>query len=420
LYNVYLYIQNIQMHKYFKILLFVYCLPALVYAQYSDPNIPKPTSGYGADGTHTKGTIVFDNPLFPGHNIEIYYPSDVSGKLPTLFYGHGYSSNNNGTAYWLMDFVAKKGYAIVFVPYETGINFTAMYANMLAGFRKAARDYPAIIDTTKVGFIGHSLGGGASFNSAFKTGTENNWGSNGRFIFSLAPWYVLNLSQSDLQNFPANTKLLIQVYDDDNVNDHRMAIDVFNNINIPVAEKDYLRMHSDTVAGYVYAANHSMPTSSAAYNALDQYGYYRLLDALCDYTFNGNISAKNVALGNGSAAQITMPAPLKPLLQQDYPLVAYPQTGYSFACSNFLNPRQSSCPSNEFVFTGNGNWSDINNWKNKALPPNLLSGDMLITIDPASTGSCILNTPQTIKNATQIRVKATKKLIINGALTISN
>ena len=146
--------------------------------------------------------------------------------------------------------------------------------------------------------------------------TENNWGDSGRFIYAMAQWYSLNISQTQLQSFPSNTKLLTEIFNDDGTNDHRMAIDIFNNINISPSEKDFILLKSDTIAGYVYLADHTVPQTSPAFNAFDYYAIYRLLDALCDYTFNGNLAGKNVALGNGSAAQITMPTGLKTLLKR--------------------------------------------------------------------------------------------------------
>lgn len=192
------------------------------FGQYSDPNFPKPTSGYGSDGSHTIGIISFANPYYPAKNIEIYYPSDITAKVPTIFYSHAFGGNVSSNISGMLNFVAKKGYAIVYVPYQTtGITIYDRYDNLLNGFRKAARDYPAIVDTTKVGFLGHSFGGGASFGNAYKCFTQNNWGQNGRFIYALAQWYSYNISQTELQSFPANTKLLTEIFNDDVTNDHR-------------------------------------------------------------------------------------------------------------------------------------------------------------------------------------------------------
>jgi hypothetical protein len=328
------------------ILFFFLCaFVPLVSAQYSDPNYSKPQSGYGSDGTHTVSVISFPNRNFPDKDIEIYHPADISTKVPTIFYSHAYGGNISQNIIGLLRFVAMKGYAIVFVPYQTiGVTVSDRYTNLLQGFQKAARDYSSIIDTTRVGFVGHSFGGGASFGNALTCFKNYHWGLNGRFIYALAQWYSFNITQSDLENFPENTKLLTEIFDDDTTNDHRMAIDIFNNISIPASEKDFLLLKSDTVNGHVYAADHVVPNTAAAYDVFDYYAYYRLLDALCDYTFNGSAAGKEVALGNGSATQVNMPAGLKKLIETGHPQPAYPESKYEFPCSDSQNLRRNYCP----------------------------------------------------------------------------
>lgn len=313
-------------------------------AQYADPNFPIPASGYGSNGPHTIGVVAFPNPNFANQDIRIYHPSDITGQVPTLFYSHAFGGNNPQNIIGLLEFVARKGYAIVFVPYQTtGVSVAERYDNLLAGFRKAARDHPQIIDTTRVGFMGHSFGGGATIATAYRCFTENGWGQNGRYMHASAPWYSFNISQAELQSFPADTKLLMQVYDDDTVNDHRMAVDIFSNINIDADEKDFILVRADTVNGYIYEAGHNLPMTYAAFDAMDHYAYYRLIDALCDYTFNGNLAGKEVALGNGSAAQVGMPPGMNDLVQSDAPFVDYPESRYGFPCSAAGNPRSMYC-----------------------------------------------------------------------------
>jgi pimeloyl-ACP methyl ester carboxylesterase len=332
------------MHKHI-LLLALSLFSTALFAQYDDPLFPKPASGYGADGIYAVGEMSFPSPDFPGEQIEVFYPQGVSNAVPTLFFAHGFGGTFSNYVGGMLEFVAKKGYAIVFVPYPTtGSSIVERYDILLAGFRQAARTFPQIIDTTQVGFMGHSFGGGAMFGVSHRCFTENNWGENGRLLFSLAPWYSYELTQAQLQSFPANTKLIMQVYDDDAVNDHRMAIDIFNQINIPALEKDYILVKSDTLQGHIYAADHAVPGTYQVFDALDYYAFYRLLDALCDYTFTGNPAAKAVALGNGSAEQVTMPPGLKPLFQTDAPMPVYPEDTYGFPCSAILNPRRAYCP----------------------------------------------------------------------------
>lgn len=314
---------------------------------YTGP-IPKPESGYGADGPHEVAVEAFTNPNFPSEDIRIYHPADITSPVPTLFYSHGFGGYNPANVIGLMNFVAKKGYAIVFVPYQTnGVTTPKRYHNLLQGFIKAAHDYPNIIDTTRVGFMGHSFGGGALFANAYYCFTQLNWGVSGRLIFASAQWYSYNISQDNLKSFPDNTKMLTMVYDDDSTNDHRMAIDIFNTINIPASEKDYLLVRSDTIEGYDYQAIHGVPNTASAFNALDYYAIYRHLDALCDYTFNGNLNGKEVALGNGSVRQISMPGGMKNLVQSDSPTTNYPGDKYNYPCDNNVNPRHDYC--NDFL-----------------------------------------------------------------------
>lgn len=330
------------MRHFFQILLLFFIVSFSVNGQTYTGPIPKPASGYGADGSYTVATQSFANPNFPGHDIVIYYPAGITSPVPALFYSHAFGGNDPGNISGFLNFVAKKGYAVVFVPYQTAGNVQQKYTNLLAGFTKAARDYPDIIDTTKVGFVGHSFGGGASFANAYHFFTTLNWGQSGRFIFAMAQWYAYNITQAELQSFPADVKLLTVVYEEDKTNDQRMANDIFNTINIPVSEKDYLRVRSDTIGGYAYLADHVVPNNSR-FDALDYYAYYRLLDALCDYVFNGNVAGKDVALGGGSTAQITMPGGMHPLVHSAAPDFANAQSAYQFPCSSSDNPRQDHC-----------------------------------------------------------------------------
>lgn len=323
--------------------LFVICSFTSFGQVYTGP-ISKPTSGYGSDGTYSIAIESFPNPNFPTENIRIFYPSGITSSVPTIFYSHGFGGYDPVNILGLLSFVARKGYAIVFVPYQaTGVTNAQRYDNLLSGFIQAANDFPNIIDTTKVGFMGHSFGGGATFANAYHCFTNLNWGLSGRFIFASAQWYSLNISQTQLLTFPNDVKLLTMVYENDITNDHRMANDIFNTINIPSAEKDYLLVKSDTISSYIYEAIHGLPNTASAFDALDYYAIYRHLDALCDYTFNGSLVGKEVALGNGSINQVSMPSGMHNLVQSDTPNFSNPESIYTYPCSTIQNPRQNYC-----------------------------------------------------------------------------
>ncbi len=319
-------------------------MSTLVWSQYDDPNFPIPSSGYGSDGPYTVSEEAFSNPYFPEMDIHIYHPAEIETPVPTIFYSHAFGGNFPAHIQDFLDFVAKKGYAVVFVPYETlDESVLDRYENLREGFRKSALDFPNIIDTSRVGFMGHSFGGGASFGIARKLCVDYQWGQSGRFIHSSAPWYSYDITQEELQSFPEDMKLVVEVYYDDPVNDHRMAVDMFENINIPDSEKDFIMVMGDTINDYIYTAQHDLPTGTFAVDAMDYYAYYRIVDALCDYTFNGNLDGKAVALGDGGSQQVTMPGDLIPLVQTDDPYSTHPEEFYGFPCTALLNPRSEYC-----------------------------------------------------------------------------
>lgn len=314
---------------------------------YTGP-VPRPQSGYGKDGKFEVAEIDFPSPEYARKEVAIFYPKGTTTPRPTVFYLHGFGGENKNSWMGIFNFIAKKGYTVVFAPYPTfNASIDDRYNVMWTSFQAAVKKYPNLIDSTKIGFLGHSFGGGAAAEIAYKAFVEKNWGENGRFIFTLAPWYAYQITDEQLHNFPVNTKFVAEVYDDDVINDHRMAIDIFKNINIPDSEKDFILVRKSTVDGYTYTAEHDLPNSVKSYNAYDYYCLYRLLDALMDYTFNGNEAGKDVALGNGSATQITLPSyngqALTPLEVTDNPVPKYNQTKYDFPCGSSTNPGISHC-----------------------------------------------------------------------------
>lgn len=310
--------------------------------------ISRPKTGYGSDGTFTVAKITFPSPLYSGKNVEIFYPKEITAPKPVIFYSHPFGGEESAYNIGLYEFIAKKGYVVVFAPYPTtGVTVDERYNTLWQSFKKAVTDYPNLIDTKKVGFMGHSFGGGASFALAHRGFIDEGWGANGRFIFAMAQWYSYQITPEELQSFPSNTKLISQVYNDDVTNDHRLAIDIFKNINIPNSEKDFILIKKSVLPSFTYTAEHNLPNTQSSYDAYDYYGIYRLLDALIDYSFNGNLTAKNTALGNGSKEQITMPSyngqALSPLEVTDSPVPLFPQSKYSFQCSAANNPRIANC-----------------------------------------------------------------------------
>lgn len=71
-----------------------------------------------------------------------------------------------------------------------------------------------------------------------------------------------------------------------------------------------------------------------------------------------------------------------------------------------------------YIFLGEGNWDDANNWSNKTIPPSVLPSGSEIIVRPANQGECILNVPQSISAGSKLIVDDNKRFRISGNLQI--
>jgi hypothetical protein len=219
---------------------------------------------------------------------------------------------------------------------------------MLTGALEAFSVLGSTADTTRVGFIGHSYGGGAVPAVAWHFLKLKRWGKNGAFMFILAPWYVYNFKPEQFSNFPPHTRLLIQVYEGDRFNDWRMAEDLYYSFtSIPVKNKEFIIVHNDEYNDEELEAEHASPLSSGGddINAIDYYAIYRMAGALAAEAFRGDSLGRMVALGGGNARQVFMGTwpdgtPVTQMTATDNPVTPYPQFLYLFHWGLLWNKRR--------------------------------------------------------------------------------
>jgi len=318
-------------------------------------------TGYGSWGEnsviHEAEVNVEDAGVAVGE-INFYHPDITVTQLPTIFFISGWGRPAEAYEYYFY-FLASQGYSVVNIYSDRPGQIATSYQDSLDMIIQAAEtEYPNWIDTTKVGLAGHSYGAGATvWLGKHIFGEAHNYGSSGRFIFMTAPWYSLMVTEADLQNYPDNVKLLIEVNNDDMHNsgsystDERAIRAVFELINIPDSEKDFVRVYSDSDLTYQYdgdtyhydashyisyAATYNSHGVYQTYDALDVHAINRLSHALIEYTFNDDLQAKNIALGNNSAEQIDMDF-LPSLFVTDTPIITRPENEFAYKCSSNWN-----------------------------------------------------------------------------------
>lgn len=306
------------------------------------------SEGYGANGRFNleekKLNMAGQRKKFA---ISVFLPIGTKGKLPTIFFSHGYGATDWHWYDKLMHNLVSRGYIVVYAPYKTvRSSMDERYAMLWNGFMEAVKHYGYRMDLSRVGFVGHSFGGGATPAMAYKGFVEKRWGNKGRMVFIMAPWYSYQITNEQMNDFPPNTNFMVQVYDKDPVNDHRMAIDLYTHIGKKLKNKNYLLLHSQRNNSCEVIADHGPPGRNP-YLGLKSWGVFRQINAAADYTFTGNNEAARIFLGQGDSHQEYMGnwadgSPYAPAEFMKNPSPAQPESFYKFPWSNKkLNERFS-------------------------------------------------------------------------------
>jgi pimeloyl-ACP methyl ester carboxylesterase len=304
-----------------------------------DRFIPEIKKGYGAEGPYEMDIKTVANPLWDGAQVSVFFPRGFAGRLPVIFFSHAFGASDWELVYpAFIKHMVSQGYIVVFSPYQTiGAGFDGRYATLWKGFENAARQFVDQMDLTRVGFVGHSFGGGATPAMAYNGIINQGWGKNGAFLYILAPWYSFQINSAQMREFPNHVVLLMQVYDRDHINDHRMAIDIYRSIMLPDHQKHFQIIHSEIINGCELVADHASPARNPSLR-LKQYAVFRPFDAVADYVF-GDSGEENQFLSQAilSAAE----GQYQPIRAIRNPEPRAEEKRYLFPWSSDKNPRRS-------------------------------------------------------------------------------
>ncbi|MDE1153498.1 MAG: hypothetical protein PW788_13260 [Micavibrio sp.] len=302
-----------------------------------DGGIAAPAAGiYGANGPYGMQTQTIKNDLATSKDVTVFFPTGGdAAPRPVIFFSHAYGATDWKVAYaQFVPHIVSLGYIVVYAPYPTlGDTIDGRYNVIWHGFELAVAKFGNSMDLTRVGFVGHSFGGGTVPAMAYKGIIGRGWGSAGAFAYALAPWYSYQITNADMQQFPKQVTLLWQIYGADTANDHRMAIDMYNAAQGGAAKTIFQYVQSQTIGTCTMQATHSTPGRNIALR-LKQYSVFREFDALADYSFNGS---------KEGLAEITNPdkdAPMQATRVAETPEATRPQSEFMFPWDNSRNPRR--------------------------------------------------------------------------------
>lgn len=273
-----------------------------------------------------KTTIKLSNSDDP---VEVFFPTSTKNgdKSPVIFFSHGYGPNMSVGYADLITSMVGQGYIVVFGVYPMNGTMQNRYNVLWNGFEKAAGTYKGNMDLSRVGFVGHSFGGGANPYMAYQGFVVRHWGEKGGFMMELAPWYSYYMTNKNLASIPSHIIHASQVYSDDDMNDHQMAIDLYNHMT--TERNFFLRVEGQKLSTGCYAeAGHFVPGTRPNLT-LQKYGFLNPLSAVASAAFSGGgLNMESAAeQSNGFLENVERPSP------------SHSQDFYRFKWSAESNPR---------------------------------------------------------------------------------
>ena len=271
------------------LLIFAICAPG-----------PAMAMEYGKTGPYQVSRKTVQNPL-NGSSVTVYLPENAQARVPVMFFSHGLGGNNYLSYKSICSHVASQGVAVVFSPYPTQATWSQQYDILWSGFQEATNVYSYAFDLNYVGFFGHSWGGGATPNMAFR-GIEKGWGKSGMLMFIMAPGPAYGMNDMQWTSLDSGS-LIVETFQNDAIVPEKLAQDIFSHIGIPDTNKAYY---------YVLGGDHTEP-SDRKVNNYDSLAIWTPLDALMDYAFNLDNPAGGKAFalygeGDHWSTNITVPA----------------------------------------------------------------------------------------------------------------
>jgi len=306
------------MVRIFILILFPLVLAADILDYYSMAILPSIAAKqkYGKAGSHNTAFKTIGDTI-------VYYPVDrsVDSPTPVIFFAPGWKSTDHTDYKSLLEFIASHGYHVIY-GIDKGYSWENMIPNLISMAENA--NVSPFIDTSKIGVIGYSMGGGHAFKILDQLSDTNSWGTNGRFILAIEPYFAFEMNQSDMRTLPSNTNVIIQQYGIGGNNDASST-----DPRIPLSEYYLLDSITDDKKDYQIFedADHHYPIGSKAYNQMQ--GTLRPLDALMEYTFKNpkNRVAHSVALEVGND---------DPYADGKGIQVVKAQSEYNYPCTNYI------------------------------------------------------------------------------------
>ena len=320
-------------------LLLVFSSLTIVSSQSPTPPLQPQTGPGGKQYVHTG--VIKNRYGKGGEEYWIFEPDAPKPSIaPVIVFLHGWGGMNPLYYGAWIDHLVKRGNIVIYPRYQANLltSIRDFTPNTLTAIKDAIRRLQTEQshvrpDLNRFATVGHSVGGLLAASVAALA--DDSRLPHVRAVMSVEPGITespINIPLADLKKIPADTLLLSVAGDQDAlVRDTDAKRIYYESTRVPVDNKDFIMMVSDTHGTPSLLASHRAPTAldksydsgeglsgapagsgdpigdapqvsrrvrpeTMMINALDYYGTWKLFDALCDAAFNGK--NREYALGN--------------------------------------------------------------------------------------------------------------------------
>lgn len=272
------------------------------------PGPPQPAPpALGSNAPCGRTDVQLTNPGATSSPIYVAYPTGTAATplvggtcgddaRPVVFLVHGYLASFNWVYEGVINHFTRTGNIVVMGTYSTDLADVQGSANRALQALSAAVPQLEREDLSNVGLIGHSLGGGM-LPWVTQQVVARGWGSEGLWLFSLAPYQGIS---SGTITLPAHTRAVVEAYDQDTLVNRSVGVDLFRRMSMPNSQKDHVTVRSSSHGGGTLTAQHTSPNSVISPDdAVKFYGIYRIGDILESCAFTGqNCTTDMSTMGN--------------------------------------------------------------------------------------------------------------------------
>ena len=241
----------------------------------------------------------------------------VPKTAPLVIFLHGWSAMTPDTYRGWVNHLAKRGCIVVYPRYQEKLlsisieylpNLLASVRDSVAQLSKPGHVQP---DLDRVVVVGHSVGGVEAVNYALAARAEHlpipkavmsvQPGQGPRGNMKLVP-------MGDCGKFAAEMKLIVVVGAADNIVGTDTARDIWRGTK-QAGDRAFVTMQSDAHGSPSLDSGHLSPVSwnGLMTDAVDWYGYWKLLDSLMDAAFSGKPLAVDPKMGAWSDGTAVVP-----------------------------------------------------------------------------------------------------------------